>query len=112
LAHVSWLLPPTAAVLEGPKILTLDDDETEITASEILPGFRGRGLYGFATLQIFQLAQRSGIRKIYMKGQKENTSSQIGILKAGLHLTSVVTVVTPPAIPDKAFVLRSLRAVS
>lgn len=112
LAHVSWLLPASVAALERPKILKLGEDEAEITASETLPAFRGRRLYVFAIQQIFGIAQQSGIRKIYMKARRENTSSQIGILKAGLRLTSIVTVFTPPAIPGKTFVLRRLRMAS
>ena len=111
LAHVSWLLPPAAVALEHPRILTLKKGEAEITGAETLPQFRGRRLYGFAIQQIFKIAQGSGIRRIYMKTREENASSQIGILKAGLHLTGVVTVFTPPAISSKAFVMRRFRAV-
>ena len=111
-AHVSWLLPPTAVALEHPAILHLGDGEAEITACETLPEFRGRGLYAFAIQQMFKIAQDSGIRRIYMKTLRDNTSSQAGILKAGLHRTGVVTVVTPPAIPWKTFVLRRFRTVS
>ena len=109
LAHVSWLLPPAAVALEHPAILSLGDGEAEITACETLPEFRGRGLYAFAIQQIFQIAQDLGIRRIYMKTLRNNTSSQAGVLKAGLHLTGVLTVVTPPAIPWKTFVLRRFR---
>jgi len=112
LAHVSWLLPPEAVALEHPMILPLDDGEAEITGCETLAKFRGRGLYAFAIQQLFQIAQNLGIRRICMKTLKDNTSSQSGILKAGLHLTGVVIVVTPPAIPCKTFVLRRFRTVS
>jgi len=106
LAHVSWFLPPAALALEHPAILPLDDGEAEITGCETVPEFRGRGLYAFAIQHIFHIARDSGIRRIYMKTRSDNTSSQAGILKAGLHLTGVVTVVTPPAFPWKTFVLR------
>lgn len=111
LAHISWLLPPAAVALEQPRILTIKKGEAEITGAETLPQFRGRRLYGFAIQQIFKIAKESGIRRIYMKTREENASSQIGILKAGLHLTGVVTVFTPPAISSKTFVVRRFRAV-
>jgi len=112
LAHVSWLLPLAAVVLEHPIILPLEEGEAEITGCETLPEFRGKSLYAFAIQQIFQIAQKSGIRRICMKTRKDNRSSQSGIVKAGLHLTGVVTVITPPAIPCKTFVLRRFRTVS
>jgi ribosomal protein S18 acetylase RimI-like enzyme len=112
LAHISWFLPPAAVALEQPVILRLDDGEAEITGCETLPEFRGRGLYPFAIQQIYQIAQDSGIRRIYMKTRKSNTSSQSGILKAGLHLTGVVTLVAPPEIFSKTFILRRFRLVS
>ena len=112
LAHVSWLLPPAAVAIERPAILPLGDGEAEITGCETLPEFRGRGLYAYAIQQIFTIAQDSGIRRICMKTLRDNASSQAGILKAGLHLTGVVTAVTPPAIPWKTFVVRRFRTVS
>jgi hypothetical protein len=66
----------------------------------------------FAIQQIFQIAQNSGIRRVYMKTLKDNVSSQSGILKAGLHLAGAVTVVTPPGIPSKTYVVRRYRMVS
>jgi len=112
LAHVSWLLPPAAAALERPKILPLNDGEAEITGCETLPEFRGRNLYAFAIQQIFRTARSSGIHRIFMKTRKDHSSSQSGILKAGLLPSGIVTVFTPPAIPSKSFVLRRLRTVS
>ena len=106
LAHVSWLLPPSAVALERPKFLALQEGEAEITGSETLSGFRGKKLYPFAIQQIVQVAQHSGIRRVYMKARKENLPSQAGILNAGLHLSGELTVVTPPAIPGKTLVLR------
>jgi hypothetical protein len=112
LAHVSWFIPAAAVALEHPRILSLHDGEAEITGCETLPEFRGRNLYAFAIQQIFGIAQKSGIRRICMKTRKDNKSSQAGILKAGLQPTGVVTVVTPPAIPSKTFVLGRLRTAS
>ena len=109
LAHVSWLLPPAAVAQEQPKFLDLQDGDAEITGSETLPGYRGKGLYPFAIQQIIQVAEHLGIRRIYMKARKENLPSQAGILRAGLRQTGVITVVTPPAISSKTFILRRFR---
>jgi hypothetical protein len=81
LAHVSWALPSSQ---EAPRHLGLRDRDVEISACVTLPEFRGRGLYALAIRSIAEDQKQAGARVVFMKTAPSNTSSQKGILKAGL----------------------------
>ncbi len=98
IAHVSWLLPPAAMDKDVPQVLRARADEAEITCCETLPAFRGRGIYGFAIRNLFEVAYRQGIRRIYMKTTYENKASQSGIEKAGLVRQGITILITLPII--------------
>ena len=110
LAHVSWLLPPEALVGESPRMLLLKPGEAEISACETLPEFRGKGLYPFAIQKILEVAQASGIQRVYMKTVEENKSSQAGIIKAGMRRVGTIRMWTPPFMPSRVVALRSINA--
>lgn len=108
MAHISWLLPASAVAMETPQILQLRDDEAEITGCETLAEFRGKGVYAFAIQQLVAVARASGIRRIYMKTDEDNTSSQKGILKAGFAPVGSVDLVHPPLRPSVTVVRRNV----
>ena len=96
IAHVSWLLSPTAIRKDVPQVLRVRSDEAEITASETLPEFRCRGMYAFAIYNLFDLARRQGVRRIFMKTSANNKPSQAGIEKAGLKRVGTAILVVLP----------------
>lgn len=106
IAHISWLLPPGAIRIETPAVLLPGDGDAEITASETLPEFRGRGLYPFAIGQLLNVAHAKGVRTVYMKTHRHNVASQVGIRKAGLRQRGTVLVYEPPVVPHRAVVWR------
>jgi len=109
LAHISWMLPPDALSKEYPLVLNLAGDEAEITVCETLEQFRGRRIYPYAIQKLLEAGRRSGIRKIYMKTDSDNTASQAGIQKAGLKRIGTVTLLVPPAMPARVLVWRRLK---
>lgn len=84
IAHVSWLLPPVAMERDIPVVFKARADEAEITCCETLPAFRGRGIYGVAIRNLFEVARGQGVRRIFMKTTPDNKASQSGIEKVGL----------------------------
>lgn len=96
LSHISWMLPPQAIRRDIPLVFDPGADEAEITCCETLPGFRGRGIYGFAIGNLLQLAKAQGVRRVLMKTTADNTASQSGIEKAGLKRVGSATVTTLP----------------
>ena len=110
LAHVTWLLPPALEAMERPRLLCLKEGEAEITASETLPRYRGRGLYPYVIQQIIDMARDGGVRTVYAKARRENLSSRTALVKAGLREVGTITVITPPAMPGKALVMRRFHA--
>jgi ribosomal protein S18 acetylase RimI-like enzyme len=96
IAHVSWLLPPVAMNRDIPAVLKAREDEAEITCCETLPAFRGRGIYGIAIRNLFEVARGQGVRRIFMKTAPDNKASQSGIEKVGLkRLGSAILVWLP-----------------
>jgi RimJ/RimL family protein N-acetyltransferase len=61
-----------------------------------LPGFRGRGIYGYAISKLLQLAKDQGVRRVFMKTAADNTASQSGIEKAGLVRVGSATLIVLP----------------
>jgi hypothetical protein len=108
IAHIAWLLPPSAAAMEVPQILQLGEDEAEITCCETPPGWRGKGMYPFAIRQIAAVARSAGIRRLYMKTSETNTASQRGIIKAGFLPIGSISVAHPPLRPSVTVVKRNL----
>jgi len=108
IAHVSWLLPPSAVAADLPAVLELEDGEAEITGCETAPAFRGQGLYGYAIQSIAGLARDQGIRRIYMKTLDANVASLRGIQKAGLTPIGSVRLIHPPLLPSRTLVRRAL----
>lgn len=96
LSHISWLLPPNAIARDIPQVLRPNTDEAEITCCETLPGFRGRGIYGYAISKLLQLAKDQGVRRVFMKTAADNTASQSGIEKAGLVRVGSATLIVLP----------------
>lgn len=108
IAHVSWLLPPSAVAAEAPVILELQEGEAEITGCETVAAFRGKGLYPYAIQCLASLARDQGIRRIYMKTSEANVASQHGIRKAGLSPIGSVRLIHPPLAPSYTIVRRKL----
>jgi ribosomal protein S18 acetylase RimI-like enzyme len=96
IAHVSWLLPPAAIHKDVPRVLRARSDEAEITCSETLPEFRGRGAYRFAIHNLLDVARKQGVRRVFMKTAADNKPSQSGIEKAGLKRIGSATIVVLP----------------
>ena len=96
LSHISWLLPPKAITRDIPQVLQPNTDEAEITCCETLPGFRGRGIYGYAISNLLQLAKDQGVRRVFMKTDADNKASQSGIEKAGLQRVGSATLIVLP----------------
>jgi GNAT superfamily N-acetyltransferase len=111
IAHVSWLLPPSAVAAETPAVLELEDGEAEISGCETAPAFRGQGLYGYAIQGLACLARDHGIRRIYMKTLEANLASLRGIQKAGLSPIGSVRLIHPPLMPSRTFIRRTLSKV-
>jgi hypothetical protein len=109
LAHVSWLLPAAAVRRDSPVILRLRDDQAEITGCETLPEFRGMGIYGFAIHELFVVARRQGIVRVYMKTAWDNKPSQRGIRKAGLKSAGLALLLTPPLLTGRTWAFRLFR---
>lgn len=97
LAHVSWLLPPSAMAKDPPCVIQPGDDTMEITACETLPQFRGRGLYVLAIQMLMLVAKSLKVSTVYMKTTSDNVSSQRGIEKAGLQKLGAVILARLPA---------------
>src|SRR5262249_8601762 len=96
IAHVSWLLPPTAIEKDFPRVVRGRSGEAEITGCETLPEFRGRGIYGVAIRHLFEVAREQGVRRIFMQTTADNEASQAGIEKAGLtRVGSAMLIVLP-----------------
>jgi RimJ/RimL family protein N-acetyltransferase len=108
IAHISWLLPPSAVASEIPVVLELQEGEAEITCCETAPAFRGKGLYGYAIQCLASLARNQGIRRIYMKTEETNLASQRGIRKAGLSPAGSVRLIYPPLAPSHIIIRRTL----
>lgn len=98
IAHVSWLLPPTAIEKDVPRVLKARADEAEITCSETLPGFRGRGIYGAAIRNLVEVSRGQGVRRVFMKTAADNKASQSGIEKAGLERVGSIILISFPIV--------------
>ena len=98
IAHVSWLLPPTAMERDLPRVLRARAGEAEITCCETLPGFRGRGIYGVAIRNLVEVARGQGVRRVFMKTAVDNKASQSGIEKAGLERVGSAMLLVLPVI--------------
>lgn len=109
LAHIRWFLTQQHNLRESPRVLELQPDEGEITASETFPQFRGRGLSPFAIQQVAALARERGIRRIYGKTTEDNVASQRSMTKAGFKPIGHVDVIQPPLQPGKRVVRRFIR---
>jgi hypothetical protein len=109
-AHVSWLLPRSAQVLDIPRVLELTDEEGEITGCETIAAFRGRGLYVYAIECLMNIARERGIRRIYMKTLETNVTSQRGIIKAGLIPVGSVRLIHPPLRPSVTMIRREVES--
>ena len=96
IAHVSWLLPPSAIERDPPRVVKARAGLAEITGCETLPEFRGRGIYGFAIRNLAEVARGQGVRRVYMKTAAENKASQSGIEKAGLERVGWAILITLP----------------
>jgi RimJ/RimL family protein N-acetyltransferase len=112
IAHISWLLPPSAVASEIPVVLELQEGEAEITGCETDSAFRGKGLYGYAIQSLAVLAREQGIRRIYMKTHETNLASQRGIRKAGLSPAGFVRLIHLPLVPSRTIVRRALAPIS
>jgi ribosomal protein S18 acetylase RimI-like enzyme len=108
ISHISWLLPPAAMARDIPKVLKPQENEAEITCSETLPAFQGRGIYTFAIQKLFDEAHGQGVRRILMKTAPGNKVSQRGIRKAGLKRVGSAVLITLP-ITKRMIVLRWYR---
>jgi RimJ/RimL family protein N-acetyltransferase len=108
-AHISWLIPGAVVAAESPAILDLQKDEAEITCCETPSAFRGKGLYGWAVQQLKDIAREQGFRRIYMKTDEKNISSQRGIAKAGLTELGSIRLIHPPLASTKTLIRRKLR---
>lgn len=108
IAHISWLLPPSAVASEVPVVLELQEGEAEITGCETSSAFRGKGLYGYAIQCLASLARKQGIRRIYMKTLETNLASQRGIQKAGLSPAGSVRLIHLPLVPSLTIIRRTL----
>lgn len=108
IAHISWLLPPSAVAVEVPVILELQEGEAEITGCETAAEFRGKGLYPYAVQCLASVARDQGTRRIYMKTQQTNVASQRGIRKAGLSPIGSVRLIHPPLAPSCTIIRRTL----
>jgi ribosomal protein S18 acetylase RimI-like enzyme len=96
IAHVSWLLPPTAIEKDVPRVLRARVREAEITCSETLAKFRGRGIYGAAIRKLVEVARGQGVCRVFMKTAADNRASRSAIEKAGLErVGSVILIVLP-----------------
>jgi ribosomal protein S18 acetylase RimI-like enzyme len=96
LTHIAWFLPATATEKDVPRLMTLRAGEAEITASETLPEFRGRGIYPLAIQSLIEEAQHCGARRIIMKAAANDYALQSGIEKAGLtRMGSIILIVLP-----------------
>lgn len=109
LAHIRWFVDAEHSVKETPRILLLEPDEGEITASETFPEFRGRGLSPFAIQQVAALARQRGMRRIYGKTTENNIASQRSMTKAGFKPIGHVDVIQPPLRPGTRIVKRSVQ---
>jgi RimJ/RimL family protein N-acetyltransferase len=109
LAHIRWFLTQEHNLKESPRILELQPDEGEITASETFPEYRGRGLSPFAIQQVAALARERGIRRIYGKTKQDNLASQRSMTKAGFKPVGHVDVIQPPLRPGAYVVKRHIR---
>lgn len=94
--HVSWLLPPATMEKDPPRVICAREGEAEITACETLVEFRGRGIFGFAIHNLLDLAESTGVRRVYMKTAASNLASQSGIEKSGLKRVGWAAIVRPP----------------
>ncbi len=108
IAHISWMLPPSAVASEIPVVLELQEGEAEITGCETAPAFRGKGLYAYAIQCLASLARNQGIRRIYMKTHETNFASQRGIQKAGLRPAGSVRLIHLPLAPSHTIIRRTL----
>lgn len=96
IAHVSWLLPPTAIERNVSRVLRARAGEAEITCCETLPGFGGRGIYGFAIRNLLEVARGQGVRRVFMKTAADNKAARSGIEKAELRrVGSAILIVLP-----------------
>jgi len=84
MAHVAWLIPAHRDRERSPRLVELQAGEAEITYCYTFPDFRGLGVYGYSIRNLFQVARESQIQEIFMITKVQNTTSQRGILKAGL----------------------------
>ncbi len=100
-AHLSWLLPPSAIALDHPRVIHGRAGEGEITGCETLPEFRGRGIFGFAIRSLAQTARARGLLRIFMKTATDNLASQSAITKAGFVQVGTATVFTFPGLPNQ-----------
>jgi len=98
IAHVSWLLPPSAIEKDEPPLLKARAGEAEITCCETLPPFRRRGIYGVAIRNLFQMARKQGVRRIFMKTTPDNKASRSGIEKVGLELAGSIILIRLPVV--------------
>lgn len=96
IVHVSWLLPPAMMEKDLPRVICAREGEAEITACETVSEFRGRGIFGFAIHNLLDLAESTGVRRVFMKTAASNLSSQSGIEKAGLKRVGWAAIVSPP----------------
>lgn len=96
IAHVSWLLPPSAMERDPPRVVKAQAGAAEITACETLPEFRGRGIYGFAIRSLMEVARGQGAHRVWMKTAVENRASQAGIEKAGLARVGTAVLILLP----------------
>lgn len=109
IAHISWLLPSAALKKEDPLVLDLPGGHAEISCCETLPEYRGQGLYPFVIRKLCAIARQQGIRRVYMKTDSDNKSSQSGILKAGLARVGSVVLVSSPLMGSRPRVFRFVR---
>jgi len=96
IAHISWLLQPAAMKKDPPYVFRARPGKAEITCCETLPGYRGRGIYGFAIRNLVQTARAQHARRVFMKTTPENRASQSGIEKAGLKRVGSAILLTVP----------------
>jgi RimJ/RimL family protein N-acetyltransferase len=109
-AHISWLVTSAHDRRNSIRNVKLRHGEAEITHCMTLPEYRGRGLYPFAIRSLCQIAQKQGIRRVFMITGSQNSASQRGIEKAGLVRSGWVARWVFPFIPNcYSPVLRSHR---
>jgi RimJ/RimL family protein N-acetyltransferase len=110
LVHVSWLVTSVHDRSSIAEDLQLKAGEAEITHCYTASQWRGRGIYPKAVRLLCGEAASMGIRRLYMVTSSQNTSSQRGILKAGLKPCGrTVRVRVPALLGERALSLSTPR---